>query len=116
MRGRNVYLMTGDDIEEIRKRKIKELQEQAGEKRKKEEQQKAEIQKDALLRQYLTEGARRRLNTVEMTKPNFAKAAEKQILALAQSGRIKGKIDEEKMKAILKEMKPDNDGFDIKRR
>jgi programmed cell death protein 5 len=75
-----------------------------------------EAQKKALLRQHLTDGARKRLNTVKMSKPDFGERVEQQVLTLAQSGRIQGRIDEEKMKQLLKELKPDEQSFDIRRR
>ncbi|MFB6142450.1 MAG: DNA-binding protein, partial [Halorientalis sp.] len=65
---------------------------------------------------HLTDGARKRLNTVKMSKPDFGEQVERQVVALAQSGRIQGKIDEEKMKDLLSELKPDSKSFDIQRR
>lgn len=109
--------MTDDDIDEIRKRKMEELQRRAQrEEQEAEQQERVERQKDALLKQHLDEGARRRLNTVKMTKPEFAAQAERQILALIKSGRLREKISEEQMKELLQEMQPDDDGFDIRRR
>ena len=76
----------------------------------------AEAQKNALLKQHLTDGARKRLNTVKMSRPDFGEQVEQQVLALAQSGRIRDKIDEEKMKQLLNELKPDSTSFNIERR
>lgn len=106
-------------LEELREERIKQLQEQqqgAEAEAAEEAQQQAELQKQALLRQYLTDGARKRLNSVRMSKPGFAEQVEQQLLALAQSGRIQGKIDEDKMRKLLKELTPDRKKFDIKRR
>ena len=110
-------------LEELRKKKMQELQEQAGqggspEQQQAEEaaQQRAEQQKQALLKQYLTDEARQRLNAVQMSKPDFAEQVERQIVALAQSGRIQGRIDDEKMKALLKELQPESKSFNIRRR
>jgi programmed cell death protein 5 len=106
-----------DRLEELREQRMQELQEQGGDQEAREQaQQQAEAQKNALLRQHLTDGARKRLNSVRMSKPEFAEQAERQILALAQSGRIQGKIDEDQMKQILKELKPDSKDFNIRRR
>jgi programmed cell death protein 5 len=108
-----------DRLEELRKQKMEELRDQQGEgggEAAEQAQQQADAQKQAMLRQHLTDGARKRLNSVRMSKPEFAEQAERQILALAQSGRVQGKIDEEKMKALLKELKPDSKSFDIRRR
>ncbi|WP_227374644.1 DNA-binding protein [Haladaptatus halobius] len=106
-----------DRLEELRKQKMEELQDQQQqEEAQQQAQQQADAQKQALLRQYLTDGARKRLNSVRMSKPQFADQVEQQVLAIAQSGRINGQIDEQKMKEILRELKPDKKSFNIKRR
>jgi programmed cell death protein 5 len=113
-------------LEELRKQKMQEMQEQAGQggqgqgqadpEAQQAAQEQAEAQKEALLKQYLTDGARQRLNAVQMSKPEFAEQVERQIVALAQSGRIQDRIDEDQMKALLKELQPDSKSFDIRRR
>lgn len=110
-----------DDLDKLREEKMQELRErkqsQEGDAEAQQaRQQEAEAQKKALLRQHLTDGARKRLNSVKMSKPDFGEQAEQQILALAQRGQINGKIDEEKMKALLKELKPDSKSFNVRRR
>ncbi|SDJ50142.1 DNA-binding TFAR19-related protein [Halovenus aranensis] len=108
-----------DELEQIREQKRKQLKEQAGEPDEEaieQKRQQQEAQKKAILRKNLTDGARKRLNTVKMSKPQIGEQVEQQVIALAQSGRIQGKIDEEKMKALLKELTPDSKSFDIKRR
>jgi programmed cell death protein 5 len=116
-----------DDIEELRRKKMEQLQEQAeqqqgqgqgqgqGEAAEAQRQQ-AEAQKQAVLRQALTDGARKRLNTVKMSKPEFGEQVEQQVIALAQSGRLNGQVDEEQMKSLLKELQPDKKSFNIERR
>jgi programmed cell death protein 5 len=115
--------MSGDpsdeELEELRKKKMEQLKEQQGEgeaEAQEARQQQAEAQRKAILRQHLTDGARKRLNTVKMSKPDVGEQVEQQIVALAQSGRIGGQIDEEKMKQLLSELTPDSKSFDIKRR
>jgi programmed cell death protein 5 len=104
-------------LEELRKQKMEELQEQQGqEEAQQQAQQQADAQKQALLRKHLTDGARKRLNSVRMSKPQFAEQVERQVVALAQSGRLGEQIDEEKMKEILRELKPDDKSFNIRRR
>ncbi len=108
-----------DELERIREQKKKQLKEQAGEADQEaleQQRQQQEAQKKAILRQNLTDGARKRLNTVKMSKPEVGQQVEQQVIALAQSGRLQGQIDEEKMKALLKELTPDSKSFDIKRR
>jgi programmed cell death protein 5 len=103
-------------LEELRKKKMQEMQDQGGQGEAQEQTQQADAQKQAMLRKHLTDGARKRLNSVRMSKPDFAEKVERQILALAQSGRVDGKIDEEKMKELLRELKPDSKSFNIRRR
>ena len=110
---------TDEELQELREKKMEQLKDrQGGEGAEAAEaqQQQAEAQKKAVLRQALTDGARKRLNTVQMSKPQFGEKVEQQIVALAQSGRLNGKIDEEKMKELLQEMKPESKSFDIQRR
>jgi programmed cell death protein 5 len=112
-------------LEELRQEKMQELQEQAGgqgqggqnnEAAQEAAREQAEAQQDALLKQYLTDDARQRLNAVEMSKPDFAEKVKQQLTALAQSGRIQDRIDEEQMKGLLKELQPDSKSFNIRRR
>ena len=104
-------------LEELRKKKMQEMQEQGDQSEAQEQaQQQADAQKQAMLRKHLTDGARKRLNSVRMSKPDFADQVERQVLALAQSGRVSGKIDEDKMKELLRELKPDSKSFNIRRR
>jgi programmed cell death protein 5 len=111
---------TDEELEELRQKKMEQLKEQQGGEAQQEaaeaQRQQAEAQKKALLRKSLTDGARQRLNSVKMSKPEFGEKVEQQLVALAQSGRLQGKIDEEKMKELLQEMKPESKSFDIKRR
>jgi len=104
-------------LEELRRQKLEELQDQAGQEEteaRQAQQEAADAQKQALLRQYLSDDARKRLNTIRMSKPEFADQVERQILALAQSGRLQGQIDDEKMKSLLRELKPDSKSFNIR--
>jgi programmed cell death protein 5 len=113
---------TPDDerLEELREKKLQELQDRAGEgddaEAQQEAQQRAEAQQEAVLKQYLTDGARQRLNAVEMSKPEFAKQVKQQVASLAQSGRVQGRIDEDQMRDLLKELQPEQKSFDIRRR
>jgi len=108
-------------LEELREKKMEELRDrqQGGEantEAQKQAQERAEAQQEAVLKQYLTDDARQRLNAVEMSKPQFGEKVKKQVAALAQSGRIQGRIDEDQMRDLLKELQPDQQSFDIRRR
>ncbi|MWG33690.1 DNA-binding protein [Halomarina oriensis] len=110
-----------DELEELRRKKMEQLKEQqqggeVDEEAMQAQQEQAEAQKKAVLRQYLTDGARKRLNTVKMSKPDRGEQIEQQLVALAQSGRIQNQIDEDQMKDLLQEMTPDKQSFNISRR
>ncbi|WP_256546255.1 DNA-binding protein [Halobellus inordinatus] len=113
-----------DRLEELREKKMQELRDQAegqqggqaNEAAQDAARDRAEAQQEAMLKQYLTDGARQRLNAVEMSKPDFAESVKKQIVALAQSGRIQDRIDEDQMRDLLRELQPESKSFDIRRR
>ena len=111
-----------DELDELREERLKELQERQGEgdaaqaEAQQDAQAQADAQKEAILRQYLTDGARKRLNSVRMSKPQFADQVEQQLVAIAQSGRLGDRIDEDQMRELLSEMAPDSKSFDIKHR
>lgn len=117
-----------DDLEELRRKRMEELQEQAGQgqgqaaggrganEAQEAAQQQAEAQRKAILRQNLTDDARKRLNTVKMSKPEFGEKVERHIISLAQSGRLQQQLDDAQMKQLLEKIKPESKSFDIKRR
>ena len=108
-----------DELDELRQKKMEQLRDQKQQDQsegRQARQEAAEQQKKALLRQHLTDGARKRLNSVKMSKPEFGEKVEQQVIALARSGRVQRQIDEDQMKELLQELKPDDDGFNIRRR
>ncbi|PSP39406.1 DNA-binding protein [Halobacteriales archaeon SW_8_65_20] len=109
-----------EEIDELRQERLEQLKEQQQSERNSEareqQRQQAEAQKKAALRKTLTDSARQRLNSVKMSKPEFAEQVEQQVVALSRSGRVQGKIDDEQMKSLLSELQPDKQEFNIKRR
>ena len=81
-----------EDIEEIRKRKLEELK-----KIREQEQQQVqqELQKQLFFKQIMTPEARERLTRIKMANPAYAEQVEALLIQLAQSGRLRGIIDEE---------------------
>jgi programmed cell death protein 5 len=95
-------LAEDDDLEDIKRRRMLQLQQQIAEARKQDEARKeVEAQKQAALRQILTDEARSRLMNIKMVKPEFAEQLELQLIQLAQSGKIAVPITDDQMKEIL---------------
>ncbi|HIP75102.1 MAG TPA: DNA-binding protein [Thermococcus paralvinellae] len=95
-----------EDIEEIRKRKLMELQKRLAEQQKAQEEaarQQAEVeaQIQAILRRILTPEARERLLRVKLVRPELAQQVELILVQLYQTGQIRERIDDTKLKKIL---------------
>jgi programmed cell death protein 5 len=110
-------MASDEDLEAIRRRKLEQIQQQqfAGESEEQRRQELAEA-KNSLLRQILSSEARERLNTIRMAKPEFAEVLENQLIALAQTGRIKGMISDAQLKDILRQITPKKREITIERR
>ncbi len=105
-----------DELEALRKKKLAELQAQAESDQAQSEQlAQAEAQVKQILTQILTPEARSRLTTIKMAKPEFASQVELLLIQLAQSGQIKGKIDDVQFKALLTKISKPKKDFKIKR-
>ncbi len=108
-----------EDIEEIKRRKLEQLQQQYGAQAQAAQQEQAraeyEAKKQAVLRQVLTPEARERLNTLRMAKPELVASVEAQLVALAQSGRLQAKIDDAKLKTLLLQLQPKKREMQIRR-
>ncbi|ASI99615.1 DNA-binding protein [Thermococcus celer] len=95
-----------EDIEEIRKRKLMELQKRYLEQQKAQEEamkqeMELEAQLDAIMRRILTPEARERLGRVKLVKPELARQVQLVLVQLYQAGQITERIDDAKLKRIL---------------
>jgi programmed cell death protein 5 len=109
-----------DELENIRKKKLLELQQQQmlSQDIEEEEAQKKEFeeQKKAVLRKILTTEARERLGRIKVARPEIAENIENQIIMLAQSGRLKSKINDEQLRELLSKLIPKKRDIKIKRK
>ena len=109
-----------DELENLRKKKLQEMQEQAAyqeQMEEQEEQQKQlEEQKKAVLRAILTNEARERLGRIKIARPEMAESIENQLIMLAQSGKLKNKINDEELRMLLSKVLPKKRDIKIKRR
>ncbi len=94
--------MSDEELEAIRKRKMASLQQEALREQAQEQAVvEAQAQKESVLRQILSTEARARLSNIKMVKPQFAEQIEMQLIQLASSGRLRGKVTDEQLKALL---------------
>ncbi|WP_321211464.1 DNA-binding protein [Methanothermobacter sp. DP] len=95
------------DLEEIRRKKMLELQQRAQQQAMETEaqeqmRQQLEMQKKQIMMQILTPEARSRLANLRLTRPEFVDQIELQLIQLAQMGRVRSKITDEQLKELLK--------------
>ncbi|MDD1679902.1 MAG: DNA-binding protein [Methanomicrobiales archaeon] len=111
--------MGDDELAELRKRRMDQLQRQAAEQQmfdqEMEQKRRQESQIQHILMQILEPEARERLNNIRLTKPEFAKAIEQQLVMLAQSGRLKQRITDAQLKELLKQVVPSKKDWNIRR-
>ncbi len=112
--------MGDDELSELRKRRMAQLQQQAGDQQamqaELERQEHIKSQMQMVLMSILEPNARERLNTIKLTKPDFAGAVEQQLVQLAQSGRLKNKITDSQLKELLRQLAPKKRDYSITRR
>ncbi|MCS7094832.1 MAG: DNA-binding protein [Thaumarchaeota archaeon] len=91
------------ELEEIRRRKMAELQQRAAAE---EARRREEAERAALMRAILTPEARQRLANVKVARPDLAEAVERQLIHLAQSGRLRGQVTDEMLRELLERLTP----------
>jgi programmed cell death protein 5 len=111
--------MDDEELEEIRRRKMAQLQNQAVEaQRQQQMQEEVNAQKQAILRKILSPEARSRLTNIKMVRPEFAAQLELQMIQLAQSGQLSRlgplPLSDEKFKIIVSRLSGKKTEFKIK--
>ncbi|MFW9910933.1 MAG: DNA-binding protein [Candidatus Thorarchaeota archaeon] len=98
-------VLSDEELDEIRRRKLASLREEALEEQAREHQiAEAQAQKEAILRQILTPEARSRLTNIRMVKPQVAEQIEMQLIQLASSGRLRARVTDEQLKKLLQQV------------
>jgi programmed cell death protein 5 len=104
------------DLDEIRQKRMAELQaQQAAAQQQMQQQQMAqmqqqeaqaqfEAQKKQILGQILTSEARNRLANLKLTKPELVNQIELQLIQSAQAGSLRGKVTDEQLKVLLRQI------------
>ncbi|UCC21018.1 MAG: DNA-binding protein [Promethearchaeota archaeon] len=80
-----------EELENIRRKRLEELQQQAVQNQIAEAQQKEfEAKKYQIMRKILSPEGRQRLENIRMVKPQFAEQIEIQLIQLFQTGKLRG--------------------------
>ena len=110
-----------EELENLRKKKLQDLQQQAELQQELEDEQESqkkqlEQQKKRILRSVLTADARERLGRIKVARPEIAESIENQLIMLAQSGQLKNKINDEQLRMLLAKLLPKKRDIKIRRR
>ena len=104
------------DLDEIRQKRMAELQAQQAamqnqaqqqamaQAQQQEAQAQFEAQKKQILAQIMTSEARNRLANLKLTKPELVNNIEIQLIQSAQAGSLRGKVTDEQLKVLLSQI------------
>ena len=104
------------DLDEIRQKRMAELQAQQAamqnqaqqqamaQAQQQEAQAQFEAQKKQILAQIMTSEARNRLANLRLTKPELVNQIEIQLIQSAQAGSLRGKVTDEQLKVLLRQI------------
>ncbi|KZX16222.1 DNA-binding protein [Methanobrevibacter filiformis] len=106
-----------DNLDELRQKRMQELQQQAiAAENQQRMQQEMEMQKKQAMIQILTPEAKNRLTNLRLTKPEFVDQVELQLIQLVQSGKVQNKITDDQLKILLQKLTPKKRDINITRR
>jgi len=115
------------ELDEIRRKRMAELERQHASNvdpsqqaqqqiQQQQMQQEMESQKKQILIQIMTTEARNRLANLKLTKPELVQQIEIQLIQSAQSGSLRGKVTDEQLKVLLKQISSQKRDINITRR
>ncbi|MCK5024742.1 MAG: DNA-binding protein [Thermoplasmata archaeon] len=105
------------ELEDIRRKKLEELQQaQVSEEVQEAQKEQYDQQRQVALRKILTPEARERMARLRIARPDFAQAVEDQLIMLATSGQLNTVIDDANLLLILEKLTPEKRDITIKRR
>jgi programmed cell death protein 5 len=105
------------ELEEIRRRKLAEIQQQQDMSEQASRQAEVvEAQRQHILRGILSPEARERLGRLKIAYPDVATQVEDRIIMLVQSGRLNSMIDDATLKEILTRVAPSKREITIQRK
>jgi programmed cell death protein 5 len=110
-----------EDLENLKKKRLQELQQQmsmqeAMDEQQDQQKQEFEEQKKMILRAILDDSARERLGRIKIARPEVAEVIENQLIMLAQTGKLKNKINDEQLRMLLSKLFPKKKDITIRRR
>ena len=104
------------ELDEIRQKRMAELQAQQAamqnqaqqqamaQAQQQEAQAQFEAQKKQILAQIMTSEARNRLANLKLTKPELVHQIELQLIQSAQAGSLRGKVTDDQLKVLLRQI------------
>lgn len=115
------------ELDEIRRKRMAELERQHAssmdmnqqaqqQMQQQQMQQEMESQKKQILIQIMTTEARNRLANLKLTKPELVQQIEMQLIQSAQAGSLRGKVTDEQLKVLLKQISGQKRDINITRR
>ncbi len=105
-----------EELDELRKKKLRELQQRMQEERIQEDQRRqVELQKRSILMEVLSPEARSRLANIKIAKPEFAAQLENLFVQLAQSGQLRQKVTDAQLKQMLAKLTAKRKDIKIRR-
>lgn len=106
-----------NDVEEIRRKKLLELQAKLEEQQRQQELRKQyEVQKRQALQRILSPEARSRLSNLRVAKPEYVENLELQLIQLVRAGRINPPITDKQLREVLRQIQRRKPSFRIRRK